>query len=74
MWFIKPQIKRGGESLLNSIADIRKKNGLTQVQLAERVGMDRSYLNKIERGKVIPSISLLKKVALELKVQVKDFF
>lgn len=29
----------------------RKHRGLTQEQLAERVGVDRSYVNKIENGK-----------------------
>lgn len=33
------------------IKEWRKHRGLTQEQLAERIGMDKSYLSKIESGK-----------------------
>lgn len=33
------------------IKEWRKFRGLTQVQLAERIGIDRAYLSKIESGK-----------------------
>jgi transcriptional regulator with XRE-family HTH domain len=43
MW---PMPKRG-----HYIKEWRKHRGLTQDQLAERIGMDRAYLSKIESGK-----------------------
>jgi len=42
---------------------LRKKQGWTQVQLAERFGLDRSYLADIERGKRNVSIVNLEIVA-----------
>ena len=30
--------------------ELRKRAGLTQVQLAERLSLDQSYVSKIERG------------------------
>jgi transcriptional regulator with XRE-family HTH domain len=43
---IWPMPKRG-----HYIKEWRKHRGLTQDQLAERIGMDRAYLSKIESGK-----------------------
>ncbi|MCM3619201.1 helix-turn-helix transcriptional regulator [Sutcliffiella horikoshii] len=59
---------------VNVIAQHRKKQNISQTDFARKVGMDRSYLNKIEQGKLIPSIKLLKIIAEELKVPVRDFF
>jgi transcriptional regulator with XRE-family HTH domain len=42
--------------------------GLTQVQLAGAVGIDRGYLTKIEAGLVMPSNDVLKLLCKELKV------
>ena len=33
------------------LRQLRRRRGMTQVQLAERLGLDRSYLADIERGK-----------------------
>jgi len=41
------------------LRQLRRRKGLTQVQLAERLGLDRSYLADIERGKRNVSISNL---------------
>jgi transcriptional regulator with XRE-family HTH domain len=53
---------------------IRKKNGLTQAELARRVGVSRSYINKIENGEAKPSLALLERIASILGVSMKDFF
>jgi transcriptional regulator with XRE-family HTH domain len=53
---------------------IRKKNGLTQAELARRVGVSRSYINKIENGEAKPSLTLLERIASILGVSIKDFF
>jgi DNA-binding XRE family transcriptional regulator len=39
-----------GASLGQAIRHYRKQAGLTQAQLAERAGIDRSYLSRLERG------------------------
>lgn len=43
----------------------RKRAGLTQEQVAERIGVDRTIYNKIERGKI-------KNVAVELALQIAE--
>ncbi|MGS0893618.1 helix-turn-helix domain-containing protein [Burkholderia stagnalis] len=38
------------QALQTHLRALRKGAGLTQIQLAERLGIDQSYLSKIERG------------------------
>ena len=40
------------------IHDARKEEGITQEELAERVGSKKSYISRIERGRVDPSAGL----------------
>lgn len=47
---------------------IRKKRGLKQVQLADRLGITNIYLCKIEAGRADPSQKLLRRIAGELGV------
>ena len=39
------------------LLDARKESGMTQSQLAEKIGADKSYISRVERGLTIPSIS-----------------
>jgi transcriptional regulator with XRE-family HTH domain len=56
------------------IRQFRQQKKLTQAELARRLGVDRSTINKIENGKIRPSLALLERIAAELGVSVKDFF
>jgi len=47
----------------NRIRDLRKRNAWSQVELAEMLGIDRSYLSEIENGKKDPSLRILKTIA-----------
>jgi len=41
---------------------LRKKRGWTQVEMAERLGIDRSYISDMERGKknvCLPSLEIM---------------
>jgi transcriptional regulator with XRE-family HTH domain len=42
---------------------LRRKNNWTQVDLAERLGIDRSYLSEIETGKKDPGLRVLRAIA-----------
>mgnify|MGYP000965614533 CR=1 FL=1 len=44
----------------------RKKKRLTQQQLAELIGVDRTLISKIESGSVTPSVTTAKKIAAVL--------
>jgi transcriptional regulator with XRE-family HTH domain len=46
---------------------------LSQQELAEKAKVSRTYISKIESGKVNPSISILAKIANALGCSIKDF-
>ena len=47
---------------------IRRKYGLTQEDLAHRVGMDVSYLSELENGRKEPCLRKMKEIAQALAV------
>ena len=66
------------EDLLVRLGDrirkLRKKRGWTQVEMAEKVGIDRSFLADVERGKRNVSILNLDLMAKGLKVSLSQLF
>ena len=52
----------------------RKRKKLTQLQLAELVGIDRSHISAIELGNVGVSFDVIFKLCEVLKVSPKDLF
>lgn len=52
----------------------RMSKGLSQTELAKLLDVDRTYINQIERGKKIPSLNLLERIADALGKNLKDFF
>jgi transcriptional regulator with XRE-family HTH domain len=47
----------------NRVRRLRKSKGLTQLELAELLGVGRSYLSQIESGKRDPGLRLIKSIA-----------
>ena len=45
------------------IREKRKSRGLTQVELAQKAGLDRNYIGMVERGERNPSFLSLQKIA-----------
>jgi putative transcriptional regulator len=60
--------------LKNKIAEYRKDKGLTQKQLANKVGITRPYLSDIENCKYEPGGSLILKIAEALCTDVNVIF
>lgn len=56
------------------LKEARTAAGLTQAELAERVGVSRKTVNTVENGVFIPSTLLALKLAQALKVKVEDLF
>ena len=56
------------QSMGNRIRDTRKKQGLTQEQLAEKVDITLEYISQIERGLKIPSMQVFIKLVEALDV------
>lgn len=50
----------------------RQASGVTQEELAARLGMHRTYIGLIERGERNPTIRTLYKIAKALKVPASD--
>ncbi|MBP6924692.1 MAG: helix-turn-helix transcriptional regulator [Candidatus Pacebacteria bacterium] len=58
----------------NSVHECRTKLGLTQEQLAEKVGVTRQTVIAIERGNYTPSVLLALKLAEVFSVSVESLF
>lgn len=56
------------------IRQIRKAKGLTQEELAEKAGINASYMGTVERGDRNISIETLEKIMQGLDVTLTDFF
>ncbi|MBO7597967.1 MAG: helix-turn-helix transcriptional regulator [Bacteroidales bacterium] len=55
------------------LLDARKNAQLSQSELANRIGADKSYVSKVERGLIIPSVATLYRIisALGLRIELK---
>ena len=62
------------ERLANSLKERRTELGLTQAELAERVGVTRKTVNTVENGVFTPSALLALKLARALNVPVEALF
>lgn len=60
--------------MVNSVREYRKERHLTQVELADMVGISRKYLSLIERNKAMPSIDIVMKLASGLSVTMERLF
>lgn len=58
------------ERLSRNIANGRHALGLTQAQLAERLNVDTETLSRFERGKHLPSLVTLEKLAAQLQTTI----
>lgn len=54
------------------IKEYRHEKGLTQEDLAEKVGVSRVYVGYVEQGRNTPSIEILGKIAKALRVKLSD--
>jgi putative transcriptional regulator len=62
------------ECIENKVNEYRTKIGLTQEQLAEKVGVTRQTIIAIEKGNYTPSVLLALKLAAVFSVPVESLF
>ena len=62
------------ERLANRLKDRRTELGLTQAELAEKVGVTRKTVNTVENGVFTPSATLAIKLAQALAISVEQLF
>ena len=49
----------------------RKRAGLTQAELAARIGADKAYISKVEHGKTVPTVSSFYRIVSAMGMQVQ---
>lgn len=58
------------ERVAAKVKALRERRGLTQEQLAEKAGISRTYLARLETARQDPTLSTLEKLAKALRVKV----
>ncbi|WP_298548151.1 helix-turn-helix transcriptional regulator [uncultured Parabacteroides sp.] len=53
------------------LLDARKNARLTQAELAKRIGADKGYISRIERGLTVPTVSTLYRIAAAMGLTVE---
>lgn len=56
----------------NKVKKRRTSLGLTQEELAEKVGISRAYMGFVEQGRNVPTLETLEKIARALKVKTSE--
>jgi len=56
------------------LTQLREAHGVSATALAEKIGISRSYLSRLENGHQIPSISVLDAIADSFDVELEYFF
>jgi putative transcriptional regulator len=58
----------------NAVRDLRQERGLSQGELAEKLGVSRQTINSIETGKYVPSLPLALALARFFETTVEEMF
>lgn len=72
-----PEVKEEYEKLkpeydvIRAVLEARKQSKLTQQQLAEKTGINRSDISKLENGNTNPTIALLQRIAEGMDMTLK---
>ncbi len=61
------------EILAYQFKELRKKKHLTQTQLAEKIGMEKGQISKIENGKFNLTLATINKIAVALGARVNFY-
>lgn len=62
------------EQIGKRIAELRKAKGMTQVEFAEKLGIQRTALTRIETGGTNLTVLTLKLICKNLDINVNQFF
>ncbi len=67
-------MRRMEESVANCVYTLRAKSGMTQEELADKVGVSRQTVIAIEKGNYTPSVLLAMKIAKVFRTPVEEVF
>ena len=62
------------EKVGKKIKELRTEAGLTQMELAGRASLDRTYINSVEKGRRNISITNIEKIANALNINISALF
>lgn len=70
---IEKEKDRIKDQILESYIALRKRRGITQQEIAERTGMKRTNIVRIESGRYVPTIEVLVKLAdaLDMELEIR---
>ena len=68
---VEAEKERVKEEILSSYINLRKKKGITQQQIADLTGMQRTNIVRIESRRYSPSIEVLVKLAAALDMDIE---
>ena len=60
--------------VIRAVIENREKKHLSQQELADKIGIDRANLSKLENGNANPSVQMLKRIAAALNMRLKIEF
>jgi transcriptional regulator with XRE-family HTH domain len=60
------------QECLRLLAELRAKRGVSHQELADRAGLDRSYIGLLEKGRRRPTLEVAVKLAMALGVKFSD--
>ena len=52
------------------IRDARKVSGMTQSEVADRIGADKAYISRVEHGKTVPTVSSFYRIIAAMGMRV----
>jgi transcriptional regulator with XRE-family HTH domain len=67
-------VNEDAKKLGDNLKKIRTRKNVTQVEIANTLGVDRSFVSNIENGKNNPTLSTIANLAKALKVPVDELF
>ncbi|MDR2924255.1 MAG: helix-turn-helix transcriptional regulator [Treponema sp.] len=67
-------MRRLGTIFIKNLKEYRKKRGLTQAQLAEKVNVSQHYIGMLEMGRNFPATDLIERIAKALNIEMYELF
>lgn len=68
------EAKKNLKTFGSRIQELRKKNNLTQSELAEKIGLSTNFIGMVERGERNTSIDKIFKLAKAFNISLAQFF
>lgn len=68
------ETKKNLKNFGSRIQELRKKNNLTQSELAEKIGLSTNFIEMVERGERNTSVDKIFKLAKAFNISLAQFF